>query len=347
MKKYILGLFMLTAFNLFSQEKSYVDYYHMVNKAEEEFVQKMDSSCFKYYDKAFAGNKPFLKDPYIAAQIALYLNDTARFDHYLKIAFQNGMPLKSVVASKFIKDRYQPNLYKRINQNFKRNYVEPHIDKELQQTICQLCYESDSLKLKAGADSPQFHASENKARIYIRDYLVKKGIFPNEHLLGITTSDMLKDFYKKNNKKDLYAGTTSADYAEESELRLKCPMNIILHSQCFFQENKELLFQAVEAGYLHPKDYGIMEEAAYLWFKKTSTNKQENCKIPAEIVSYNILGVDPARTDQVYDVTEQGIRKAEANRAKIYMQKFSVDRRKHELQEKYGFAFFFDFVDRP
>lgn len=347
MKNYILGLLLLAAFNLFSQEKSYVDYYQLVNKAEEEFVQKMDSSCFRYYDKAFANNKPFLKDPYIAAQIALYLNDTVRFDHYLKIAFQNGMPLTSVPASKLIRDRYQSGLSKRINQNFKRNYIGPHVDKDLQRTMCEWCYESDSLKLKTGGESPQFHASENKVRIYIRDSLLKKGIFPNEHLLGITTNDMLKDFYKKTNKKDLYAGTTNPNHPEEFELRLKCPMNIILHSQCFFQENKELLFQAVEAGYLHPKDYGILEETAFQWYKTPAANKQENCKIPAEIVSYNILGVDPARKEQVYDATEQGARKAEANRKKIYMQKFSVDQRKHELQDKYGFAFFFDFIDRP
>lgn len=346
MKNYILGVLLLSSFYSFSQEKSYVDYYQLVNKAEEEFVMKMDSSCFKYYDKAFLGNKPFLKDPYIAAQIALYLNDTIRFNHYLKIAFQNGMPIKSVTASKLIKDRY-PQLHKKINQNFKLNYIEPHIDKELLETFCLMCYKSDSLKLKAGEDSPQFHASENKVRAYISEYLLKKGIFPNEHLLGITSNQMLKDFYQKFKKKDLYAGTTNADYVEESELRLKCPMNIVLHSQCFFQENKDYLFQALQAGYLHPKDYGILEETAYLWYKEKSTNKQETCKRPAEIVSYNILPTDPARTDQTYNVTAEGVRRAEANRVKIYMQKFTVDQRKKELEEKYGFAFFFDFVDRP
>lgn len=347
MKNYILGVLVLLTSHVFSQEKSYVEYYNYVNRAEEAFVTKMDSSCFAFYDRAFAFNKPFLKDPYIAAQIALYLNDTIRFNQYLKIAFQNGMPLKAVTASRFIKERYHPNLYKRINQIFKQYYVEPVIDKGMQQTICEMCYESDSLKLKAGGDSPKFHASENEARAYIRDYLLKKEIFPNEHLLGITTSEGLKDFYKKTNRKDLYAGMTSADYAEENELRLKCPMNIILHSQCFFQENKELLFKAVEAGYLHPKDYGILEETSVIWFKDPSTNPADKCKLPKELISYNIFGTDPTRTIQLYDVTAAGVKRADANRSKIYMQKFDVDRRKKELEAKYGFAFFFDFLDRP
>ena len=120
MKNSILYVLLLFASNSFSQKKTYIEYYNLVNKAEEEFVMKMDSSCYKYYDVAFAKNKPFLKDPYIAAQIALYLNDTLRFKHYLSIAFKNGMPLKSVAASKFIRERYYPQLYKTVNCLYKQ-----------------------------------------------------------------------------------------------------------------------------------------------------------------------------------------------------------------------------------
>lgn len=326
-----------------------MEYYDLVNKGEEAFVMKMDSSCFKYYDMAFANNKPFLKDPYIAAQMALYLNDTIRFNHYLGLAFQNGMPLKSVTASKFIQDRYYPELYKSIAENFKRNYKEPRVNKELLGQICLMCYQSDSLKLKTGGESQAFYKNENETRTFLLENLLKKGIFANEHLLGITTNEMWKEFYQKYNRKDLYEtnGMGGQQYSEECELRLKCPMNILLHSQCFFQENKRLLFKAVQTGYLHPKDYGILEEASVLWFKEETKNPEEKCKRPAEIVSYNIFGIDPTSKVQVQDLSEQGVKRSEANRARIYMQKFSVDRKKKELEEKYGFAFFFDFVDRP
>jgi len=348
MKNFILGGLLLVTLNVFSQGKSYVDYYNLVNKAEEEFVMKMDSSCYKYYDKAFSQNKPFLKDPYIAAQIALYLNDTLRFKHYLSIAFKNGMPLRSVTAGKFIQDRYYPNLYKTIASLYDRYGKEPQVDDELRYKICILCYQSDSLKLKAGGDSELFHKNENEFRKYLSE-LLKKGVFPNEHLLGITTNKMLADFYKKSGRPDLYAdlSMTNPQYSEECELRLKCPMNIILHSQCFFRENKDLLFEAVKAGYLHPKEYGILEETSVLWFKDATTNPAEKCKLPKEPVSYNIFGIDPGSKVQLYDVTAEGVKRADANRSKIYMQKFTVDRRKKELEEKYGFAFFFDFLDRP
>ncbi|TSJ41350.1 hypothetical protein [Fluviicola chungangensis] len=273
MKNYLLSLLLLTAFNVFSQYKSYVEYYKLVNKAEEEFVLKMDSSCFMYYDRAFASNKPFLKDPYIAAQIALYLNDSLRFRNYLSIAFKNGMPLKSVTAGKFIRDRYYPELYKTIVRLYKQYGRQPNVDKGLLEQICVMCYQSDSLKLKTGGESQQFYQNENETRRFLAE-LLNKGVFPNEHLLGITTAEMWTEFYKKTGRKDLYADSpmTDPDYCEECELRLKCPMNIVLHSQCFFQENKELFFKALEAGYLHPKDYGILEEKSILWFKEKSTN---------------------------------------------------------------------------
>lgn len=348
MKNFMLGLLLLTAFNVFSQDKSYVEYYKLVNKAEEEFAFKMDSSCFMYYDRAFAANKPFLKDPYIAAQIALYLNDSLRFNHYLSIAFKNGMPLKSVTASRFIQERYYPQLYKTVARLYKQYGRQPNIDKELLDQICVMCYQSDSLKLKTGGESQQFYKNENATRKMLVN-LLRRGVFPNEHLLGVTTTEMWADFYKKTGRKDLYAGLgmDASQSSEECELRLKCPMNIVLHSQCFFQQNKSLLFKAVESGYLHPKEYGILEETAFLWYKESDTNPEEKCARPTEIISYNIMGADPTRSVQVYNDTEEGIKKAESNRSKIHMQKFSVDKRKKELEEKYGFAFFFDFVDRP
>lgn len=349
MKNYILGILLLMSFQSFSQGKPYMEYYNLINKGEEEFVMKMDSSCFKYYDRAFASNRPFLKDPYIAAQIALYLNDSLRFYQYLAIAFQNGMPLKAVTASKFIQDRYYPELYKQIAANFKRNYRKPKVDVELLDRICLMCYQSDSLKLKTGGDSPAFYASENETRTFLLESLLKRGVFANEHLLGITSSEMWSAFYQKYNLTDLYAenGIGSPQYSEECELRLKCPMDILLHSNCFFQENKQLLFQAVQAGYLHPKDYGILEESSVLWYDESSTNPTEKCKRPTEIVSYNIFETNPLGKVQVFDSTAEGVKRAEANRTRIFMQKYHVDRMKKSLEEKYGFAFFFDFVDRP
>ncbi len=349
MKNYILGILLLLSSNLFSQGKPYVEYYDLINRAEEQFVLKMDSTCYMYYDMAFASNKPFLKDPYIAAQIALYLNDTIRFEHYLSIAFRNGMPLKAVTASKLIQDKYYPQLYKKVARVYQQYGRQQKVDSVLLGKICMMCYQSDSLKLKVGGESQAFYKNENETRAFLLENLLKKGVFANEHLLGITSNAMWTEFYKKYNRKDLYAGNglTNAQYSEECELRLKCPMNILLHSQCFFQENKKLLFKAVQSGYLHPKDYGILEEASVLWFKESTTNPAEKCGRPVEIISYNIFGTDPKSKVQVYDATAEGVKRADANRTKIYMQKFTIDKQKKELEEKYGFAFFFDFLDRP
>ena len=214
--------------------------------------------------------------------------------------------------------------------------------------ICLMCYQSDSLKLKTGGESLAFHQNENETRTFLLEELLKKGVFANEHLLGITSNAIWADFYRKFKREDLVAsfGQDPA-YSEESELRLKCPMNIILHSQCFFLENKHLFFVTVQNGYLHPKDYAILEEKSVLWFKVSTTNPAEKSQLPTEMVSYNVFGTDPRSKIQLYDETPEGVKRADVNRSKIYMQKFTVDKRKKELEEKLGFAFFFDFLDRP
>lgn len=48
----------------------YTAYYDLINTAERKFIAHRDSSCYVEYDLAFAQFRPYVKDPYIAAQIA-------------------------------------------------------------------------------------------------------------------------------------------------------------------------------------------------------------------------------------------------------------------------------------
>ena len=65
----------------------YTDYYNLINQAEEKFVTERDTSCYPYFDLAFDQFDPFLKDLYIASQIALSLEDTSKFYSYLAYLF--------------------------------------------------------------------------------------------------------------------------------------------------------------------------------------------------------------------------------------------------------------------
>jgi hypothetical protein len=348
-KGLLVLVFLLSTFSISSKAENYTAYYQLINTAEETFVLKKDKSCFIYYDKAFKKYKPFLKDPFIASQIALYLGDTLKFYEYLTIGFKNGLPLTSLNVSFLINQVNNHHLQKKIQALFEKEYQPKHIDEHVIDKICLMCYQSDSIKVNIGGRHAEFFKNENDTRRYILDSFLIKGKFPNERLLGVTTNQMYLDFYKKFNRKDVYAGfsgLTNDIPPEEFELRLKCPYNIILHSKCFYSEHKQLFYQAMINGYIHPKEIGILEETAIIWHDNAEANPTETCEKPAYKICYNIFGKDPRRKQQLFDNSERGLKKVEENRKKLYMQKYSIDQQKKLLEKNTGIKFFFDFQDR-
>ncbi len=347
MKTLLLLLFISITINGNSQD--YEKYYALINKAEEQFVTLKDNSCFRWYDDAFKSNVPFIKDPYIASQIAYYLKDSSRFYNYLGLCFSLGMPFTSVDAAVIFRKNLTTAERTRIKAIYDLKYKPKEVDSSAFAKICQYCYQSDSIKLVMGTDyllNQQFYMSENAARQYILKGFLNKGIYFNEHLIPITSDEQTSIFLKENNKPDPYVGYPPMSNKSEWELRVACPFNILLHSHCFFQENKSLFLEAVKKGYLHPKEYAIMEETSIMWYKKDD-NKDEICEAPTAKVCYNILGFDPFKSINIYTRTEEGIAQVEENRKAIYMQRFSIDQQKKKLEADLGFAFFFDFIDRP
>lgn len=346
MKTLLLSTFIFLSFLGIGQD--YSNYYNLVNRAEEKFISLGDSSCFKLYDEAFKSNTPFIKDPYIASQIAFYLKDSVRFYHFMKWCFSLGMPITSVNAAPIFQKNLKQNDWLKINAIYSLNYKPKTVDSTLYSNICHYCYQSDSIKLVMGTDhklNQQFYASENAARKYILESLLQKGVYANEHLVPISSAAETKAFYKAYNRPDPYAGFPMAVFTPENELRVMCPFNIILHSYCFFQQHRELFFEMVKKGYLHPKEFGIMEEISIMWYKKND-NYSEQCSQPEVRTSYNILTTDNSRTINLYTTTPEGLKLVEQNRKTIYMQQFSVDEQKKRLEKELGFAFFFDFIDR-
>lgn len=323
--------------------KDYRTYYKLINKAEENFILKRDKSCLKYYDKAFKKYEPFLKDPFIASQIALSQGDSVRFFKYIQICFENGMPITALNTSSLIKNRNVGVLKNKIEKVFKESYNVKSIDKFSQNKLFLQCYQSDSIKVKVGVNS-DFFISEDATRKYLLDSFLVVGKFPNERLFGITTSELYYNLLNQNHLPYLYPDDSG--FLEEYELRLKCPFNIVLHSKCFYRENKSLFFQAMLNGYLHPKELGILEETSILWYQDISKNDYESCENASYKICYNIFNKSPFDSKHIFDDTPEGLKIVEKNRKSIFMQKYSVDLQKKKLEKEIGIKFFFDFKDR-
>ena len=145
MKKFKLSLLILFALiSSLSKSQDYSLYYDLINEAEERFVEDRDSSCYAKFDQAFESFEPFLKDPYIAAQIALHLGDTNRFYHYLTICFQNGMPITALNSSPLISNSIIDREI--ISEIFDKTYNAKQVDTKTMEDICLKCYQSDSIK---------------------------------------------------------------------------------------------------------------------------------------------------------------------------------------------------------
>lgn len=330
--------------------QNYSTYYTLINSAEEKFILNRDSSCYAAYDQAFAQYSPYLKDPFIASQIAFSLGDTNKFYAYLKICFQHGMPLSVVNASPFIRKGLHAALMKEISLRYSEYYIEKKYDPILYDEIALMSYQSDSIKAFMGKDTSlinAFNRSEHATRSFLLDRLLHQGIFPNQMLFGISSDAKYDAFYTKTGRPDirnrLDPFRSISPIPVEYNLYLERPDNIILHSRCFYTEHKDLFIQAMLNGYMHPKAIGILEETAVLWHKNDH-DPQEKCPAAPYKIGYNIYGYNPMSAQQIFTSTPSGIAQVEKNRKAIYMQKFSIDLEKRKLEKMEGFKFFFDFA---
>ena len=353
LKKLIFTLIIvLNGFGVQCYAQNYSEYYQLINRAEEKFILQKDTTCFYEYDIAFEKYDPYLKDVYIAGQIALYFGDTTKFFNYLKLCFQNGMPITAVNASPIIKAvNINEGLSSQISELYKSSFVPPIVDEKIYDEICLKCYQSDSIKTFMYENDSLirlFNENEKRTREYLLENFLELGTFPNERLIGITTDKMHEDFYKEQNRPDFFKILTgkSGHHNEEFGLRANCPFNIVLHSKCFFRENRELFMNALINGYLHPMDFGVLDETSILWHH-SEDNIDEVCGPPKVRICYNIFGYNPINpTFNVFTNTEEGLKEVEINRQAIYMQKYSIDLLKKKMESEYGFKFFFDFQSR-
>jgi hypothetical protein len=333
----------------------YTNYYRLINKAEEEFILKKNTDCFRYYDSAFASyKKPFVKDAYVAAQIAYHLNKPTLFLKYLDQAFKNGMPLSAVPSAPILRKITALPIYKDIKQHYEqyKNAFKP--DLKTREQVLKYCFDSDSIKLGMGLDSTKiraFYAVENTFREYLHKNYLAKGLFPNEHLIGIATDTMYKNFMLRNKKKDPYEGMNPfGNIAPEDldkmeyDLVSKFALSVLIHSRCSYWKFKDGLWQAVLAGYFHPKEYGMLHEMSITWNQNTF-NTWDNCDIKRQRVYYNLLGYSPVQKEQTFVRPEEDLKIVEANRQERLMQKYSVDQLKKKAEQETGIRFFFGFMN--
>lgn len=329
-------------------KKVYSQYYAMVNSAEEAFVDNNINTCYNLYDSAFkAFDSPFVKDIYVAAQIAYWHGDTVVFLHYLEVAFNEGMPLECVnIAPMFKNIKDNPSINSRINALYERR-LPFKIDDKIKDEIYTIKHrESTAHDLLNGPYNKENVANMKKVNNENVTAIIKyldKGIWPSEKIIGIYTDkdyELFLDKHKYSEKHDDLSKLTGIKltpipssyslYNESAHIPL-------LHDPCRFSEIKGKLFKMVEIGLLHPGDYALFEEWSF-HANRVDEKYTTLCPVLVKRPLYNILG-DLEVSD------EAGKAQVEKNRKDIGLQKYSVDNKKRVMQQKFGFCFFYGFFE--
>lgn len=235
---------------------NYLEYHRSIITAESLFLSGKESEAIAVYKKTFSQYpKNFVKDTYIAAQIACKSKDTASLKYFLTLSFRKGMEW-SVVENDF-----NVNTVLKKNPNYKQDLFEIYqrekdvfigsINIQLRYEITamamldQLYHKVPSINRNSGYSDSLFNNVTNE-NIKKLSELIKKHGYPGENLIGI-----------KNNKLD-NTFTTLTD----GEL-LECTSIFFYHQACGFQLLKEELYQSVLNGDLHPREYATIYEWSF------------------------------------------------------------------------------------
>jgi len=352
-------LFSLIAFSCCA--KDFTRYYTLINQAEEEFVMNNSKRSLDLYNKAFREyDKPFVKDCYIATQIAYSLGDTVNFYKYVALAFRNGMPLTAYPAAPILRASYTDVITnKRITELYEQNKGYFSIDTVATDKIHLLCYAKDSMRkiMTRIVNGKPFDDTvlmlknielEEKIIKYIDDNYLRKGVLPSEKILGINSEELRADFLLRHNKAGHYDKTELNAVGNVTKLEYDFFNNTIfsvfIHSTCTWQDYNDKLWKCVMNGYLTPKDYGLLHETSATWNRSNTIHKlRKICDYPQQDSYYNILAFNPTHQQQSYTSNPELIKEVEKTRAKYFMQKFSVDQQKKKLEKEQGFKFFTGF----
>lgn len=346
-----LLLFFLCSSFIFAQQ-NYTEYYQLINKAEDDFVAKNDKSkCYQTYDQAFKKvKKPFVKDYFIASQIAYYNGDTAKFLEYTASAFDAGMTFVCLHNPGIFKSIFtNENLVKQLEHLYKKRKV-IKIDEALRDTIYKR-YHLMELAKDSGAYDKSFDKIFDEMELSNTNYylsFLKKGQFPSEQMIGLFTDENYAAFLSKYQLKarvSPFAQTAKtkgvagisfgAPIPDDYPLWNSAAFVSFLHYPCAFERNKEIFWTAVLNGFVHPKDYGMLEE----WVIKTNGNANfmNDCQIQKSDYYYNI-NRELVKTD------DAALVQIERNRKEKLMQTYALDVIKKKMEQEKGFKFFFGFM---
>ncbi|MBS1589279.1 MAG: hypothetical protein JST52_06655 [Bacteroidetes bacterium] len=336
--------------NFCEAQVNYIDYHRDIIKAENLFLAgKFQQSLFSYNNCFAKYPKAFVKDIFIATQIACLQNDSAMLSFFLNEGFKKGLPWRMVEndsnISTYLKQLPKEFIIRLKNSFFNgRTFYLSNINLSLRYKILimsqidQLYHEFPrDISIPINRDS--LYATILDANMdSIMNVIYLYG-YPGEHLIGI------------NNSED-----DKADCFPNYEQQLVEPTPIFFyHNECAFQQLSKQLYQSILSGDLHPREYALMYEWSFNEFRYKKDTTGTEIEMDGEIIRImpTNIPIKPCKTIQ--ETERYGIDKSiqsfnnapvndnkiNADRAKIGIASISHDRLKKDFEKKYHVKLFF------
>ena len=245
----------------------YFEYHAQVNKAESlYFIANRPAAAFKVYDDLLSCyDFVFVRDFYVAAQIACTCNDRKRVSHYLDACFKNGLRLEQLGLSPVFKeygftvsaDTALSALYER-----DRNQYLAHLNQGYRAKMYQL-YSEDQID-KHGPNKSYRQSIQAHMQEFLDDIAVSG--FPGAKLIGIDDATVrvkglsFKQWYQKVCS---VRGVAIDEYhgnGEDASLASCTFIPFLLHHPCAYEKIQPFIRQEIAKGNLHPRDVGLLHD---------------------------------------------------------------------------------------
>jgi|GEM_PF-1536804 len=270
MKRLITLLLAIVSYSQIIAAENYIEYHKKIIQAQNLFLAgNLKASTDKYKEIFAQYNKPFVKDCFIAAQIACLRKDTGDAVYFFEKAFMHGLnwkwlfdiqPVKELIVNnrqfeKTLRDKYEPA---------RKKYL-LSIDTALRTRVRKLILKDEYYKLSIA----QKYRNESKDTTHwmqgdslyakaldenlveIRNIIRQRG-YPGEHMIGVWDAET-----------DKYCGI---EYNFSDDLyKNVCSVTSIMfyHHEYGYQFLYKELLQAVKDGEMAPGEYALIHEWSY------------------------------------------------------------------------------------
>ena len=220
----------------------YLDYHRYIYQAERYFLDGEDSLSLKVYWKVFeAYSFIFAKDAAIAAQVAAKQDSPRLFLCLADRSFRSGVMLDCLIdipiLARFI-ERYNLGDTLAVMNEAGRKYYLASINLEQKQHYIQRYREEQAFK-KAKVFEPYRLAVLANIDAIRQD--IDAGSFPAGRIIGIDDPFLSPE-------------------RDHCQLSSEVTLISLYHYPCSYSELRELLFEEVRKGNLHPKDVAFIYE---------------------------------------------------------------------------------------